>query len=86
MSESKKDVYIREDAEHHLNRLSTEIRRGNFFNYADDKTLDLFKQIKKLVKDFGASYEQTAKALIMVDESFYKNLVKTEDPFQKEGQ
>lgn len=56
---------------------------GNPTTIADEKTIGLFKEIKKVVKENGASYDQTRKALIMVDESFYKNLLKKENPFKE---
>ncbi|HCD6348440.1 TPA: hypothetical protein NDU11_002643, partial [Enterococcus faecium] len=56
---------------------------GNPATIADEKTIGLFKEIKKVVKENGASYDQTRKALIMVDESFYQNLLKKENPFKE---
>lgn len=56
---------------------------GNPATIVDEKTIDLFKEIKKVVKENGASYDQTRKALIMVDESFYQNLLKKENPFKE---
>lgn len=56
---------------------------GNPRTIADEKTIGLFKEIKKVVKENGASYDQTRKALIMVDESFYQNLLKKENPFKE---
>ncbi|MEM5667776.1 hypothetical protein AAHH62_12595 [Enterococcus faecium] len=77
-----KSIRIDSDIVNHIKRLNLDgfsagrSLVGNPATIADEKTIDLFKEIKKVVKENGASYDQTRKALIMVDESFYQNLLK----------
>ena len=84
-----KSIRIDSDIVNHIKRLNLDgfsagrSLVGNPATIADEKTIDLFKEIKKVVKENGASYDQTRKALIMVDESFYQNLLKKENPFKE---
>lgn len=77
-----KRIRIDSDIVNHIKRLNLDgfsagrSLVGNTATVADDKTIDLFQEIKEVVKENGASYDQTRKALIMVDESFYQNLLK----------
>lgn len=84
-----KSIRIDSDILNHIKRLNLDgfsagrSLVGNTATVADDKTIDLFQEIKEVVKENGASYDQTRKALIMVDESFYQNLLKKENPFKE---
>ncbi|HFC9361585.1 TPA: hypothetical protein QFP86_001766 [Enterococcus faecium] len=84
-----KSIRIDSDIVNHIKRLNLDgfsagrSLVGNPATIADEKTIGLFKEIKKVVKENGASYDQTRKALIMVDESFYQNLLKKENPFKE---
>ncbi|MBA5273648.1 hypothetical protein HWD78_06715 [Enterococcus hirae] len=84
-----KSIRIDSDIANHIKRLNLDgfsagrSLVGNTATIADDKTIDLFQEIKEVVKENGASYDQTRKALIMVDESFYQNLLKKENPFKE---
>ncbi|EGP4808380.1 hypothetical protein FP329_002185 [Enterococcus faecium] len=84
-----KRIRIDSDIMNHIKRLNLDgfsagrSLVGNTATVADDKTIDLFQEIKEVVKENGASYDQTRKALIMVDESFYQNLLKKENPFKE---
>lgn len=69
---------MKQSVDQHIWRLKIDDVASQFI---DDQTTALFERIKEVVKEEGANYEQTRKALIMVDESFYKNLIKMDSPF-----
>ncbi|EOH58837.1 hypothetical protein [Enterococcus mundtii] len=82
-------VRIDSDIENHIKRLNfdgfnpSNPSLRSRVTIADEKTMELFEQIKSAVKENGASYDQARKALIMVGESFYQNLLKKENPFKE---